>query len=152
MQNQIISTHIVLCFSEWILPSPSWWQKCRRCSKTGRTQMFLSSVKEKLSWPTLPSLNLGGMVYCQGVWCCGVCFLWIKWTFKSPPSKKFQVWVLQDSPEHSSRWTEERQRGGGVLFQGPVCNNWPYLIFVIFFTRTKFLKNKIYTEKRQFLR
>ena len=25
-----------------------------------------------------------------------------------------------------------------------------YLIFVIFFTRTKFLENKIYTEKRQF--
>ena len=27
---------------------------------------------------------------------------------------------------------------------------WPYLIFVIFFTRAKFLENKIYTEKRQF--
>ena len=27
----------------------------------------------------------------------------------------------------------------------------PYLIFVIFFTQAKFLKNKIYTEKRQFL-
>jgi len=26
----------------------------------------------------------------------------------------------------------------------------PYLIFVIFFTRTKCLENKIYTEKRQF--
>ena len=26
-----------------------------------------------------------------------------------------------------------------------------YLIFVIFFTRAKFLENKIYTEKRQFL-
>ena len=26
----------------------------------------------------------------------------------------------------------------------------PYLIFVIFFTRAKFLENKIYTEKRQF--
>ena len=26
----------------------------------------------------------------------------------------------------------------------------PYLIFVIFFTQAKFLKNKIYTEKRQF--
>ena len=25
-----------------------------------------------------------------------------------------------------------------------------YLIFVIFFTRAKFLENKIYTEKRQF--
>ena len=25
-----------------------------------------------------------------------------------------------------------------------------YLLFVIFFTRTKFLENKIYTEKRQF--
>ena len=25
-----------------------------------------------------------------------------------------------------------------------------YLLFVIFFTRRKFLKNKIYTEKRQF--
>ena len=33
-------------------------------------------------------------------------------------------------------------------------NNWvialSYLIFVIFFTRAKFLENKIYTEKRQF--
>ena len=27
-----------------------------------------------------------------------------------------------------------------------------YLIFVIFFTRAKFLDNKIYTEKRQFSR
>ena len=27
----------------------------------------------------------------------------------------------------------------------------PYLIFVIFFTQAKFLENKIYTEKRQFL-
>ena len=27
----------------------------------------------------------------------------------------------------------------------------PYLIFVILFTQAKFLKNKIYTEKRQFL-
>ena len=27
---------------------------------------------------------------------------------------------------------------------------WTYLIFVIFFTRAKFLENKIYTEKRQF--
>ena len=27
---------------------------------------------------------------------------------------------------------------------------WSYLIFVIFFTRAKFLENKIYTEKRQF--
>ena len=26
----------------------------------------------------------------------------------------------------------------------------PYLIFVIFFTRAKFLENKIYTKKRQF--
>ena len=26
----------------------------------------------------------------------------------------------------------------------------PYLIFVIFLTRLKFLENKIYTEKRQF--
>ena len=26
----------------------------------------------------------------------------------------------------------------------------PYLIFVIFFTRAKFLEKKIYTEKRQF--
>ena len=26
----------------------------------------------------------------------------------------------------------------------------PYFIFVIFFTRAKFLDNKIYTEKRQF--
>ena len=26
----------------------------------------------------------------------------------------------------------------------------PYLIFVMFFTRAKFLENKIYTEKRQF--
>ena len=26
----------------------------------------------------------------------------------------------------------------------------PYLIFVIFFTRAKFLENRIYTEKRQF--
>ena len=29
-------------------------------------------------------------------------------------------------------------------------NKLSYLIFVIFFTRTKFLKNKIYTKKRQF--
>ena len=28
----------------------------------------------------------------------------------------------------------------------------PYLIFVIFFTRTKFLENKIYTEKMRKLR
>ena len=28
--------------------------------------------------------------------------------------------------------------------------NSAYLIFVIFFTRAKFLENKIYTEKRQF--
>ena len=27
---------------------------------------------------------------------------------------------------------------------------WAYLIFVIFFTQTKFLENKIHTEKRQF--
>ena len=27
---------------------------------------------------------------------------------------------------------------------------YPYLIFVIFFTQAKFLENKIYTEKRQF--
>ena len=26
----------------------------------------------------------------------------------------------------------------------------PYLIFVIFFTRARFLENKIYTEKRKF--
>ena len=35
-------------------------------------------------------------------------------------------------------------------------NNWvialSYLIFVIFFTRAKFLEDKIYTEKRQFSR
>ena len=29
---------------------------------------------------------------------------------------------------------------------------WSYLIFVIFFTRTKFLENKIYTEKTRKLR
>ena len=27
---------------------------------------------------------------------------------------------------------------------------YPYLIFVIFFTQSNFLENKIYTEKRQF--
>ena len=37
----------------------------------------------------------------------------------------------------------------------PICDQLdilkrPYLIFVIFFTRAKFLENKIYTEKRQF--
>ena len=31
------------------------------------------------------------------------------------------------------------------------ANNKAYLIFVIFFTQAKFLENKIYTEKRQFL-
>merc|ERR1712107_789499 len=30
------------------------------------------------------------------------------------------------------------------------CTILPYVIFVIFFTRAKFLDNKIYTEKRQF--
>ena len=35
---------------------------------------------------------------------------------------------------------------------GVICvEDWPYLIFVIVFTRAKFLENKIYTEKRQFL-
>ena len=34
------------------------------------------------------------------------------------------------------------------LLQEPDAN--AYLIFVIFFTRAKFLENKIYTEKRQF--
>ena len=64
--------------------------------------------------------------YSQGVWCCGVCILRIKWTFKSPLSKIVfgQVWVLQDSPEHCSRWREVNYRGGGVLFQSPVCNHW----------------------------
>ena len=35
------------------------------------------------------------------------------------------------------------------IFMFPI---WPlsYLIFVIFFTRAKFLENKIFTEKRQF--
>ena len=32
----------------------------------------------------------------------------------------------------------------------PLLYRYPYLIFVIFFTRAKFLENKIYTEKPQF--
>ena len=37
------------------------------------------------------------------------------------------------------------------LFADLICK-WTYLIFVIFFTRTKFLENKIYTEKTRKLR
>ena len=39
----------------------------------------------------------------------------------------------------------------GMFFQeSPAKKAGAYLIFVIVFTRTKFLKYKIYTEKRQF--
>ena len=64
----------------------------------------------------------------------------------------------------SSRWEESIDRifmvvGWGITTPGGVGgSDWiggcgrgnAYLIFVIFFTRAKFLENKIYTEKRQF--
>ena len=37
------------------------------------------------------------------------------------------------------------------LFHRWLAGLWAYLIFVIFFTQAKFLENKTYTEKRQFL-
>ena len=49
------------------------------------------------------------------------------------------LWVEVDN-EEQEEMRSENEAGGGLS----------YLIFVIFFTRTKFLENKIYTEKRQF--
>ena len=49
-----------------------------------------------------------------------------------------QIWGVRDELEHL---VEVVQWDGKVI---------TYLIFVIFFTRAKFLDSKIYTEKRQF--
>ena len=40
--------------------------------------------------------------------------------------------------------------GKGQLAPSRPSSSFSYLIFVIFFTRLRFLENKIYTEKRQF--
>ena len=52
--------------------------------------------------------------------------------------------------DYHSRWIRPDPNESYLQEGGDIRNVQAYLIFVIFFTRAKFLENKIYTEKRQF--
>ena len=64
----------------------------------------------------------------------------------APPARAIRAEGLQApySPGETSRRLTGNLRNKG----NPASN--PYLIFVIFFTQSNFLENKIYTEKSQF--
>ena len=66
------------------------------------------------------------------------------------------IFPVQQVAMQSDFLCDNQNQNGDHRHQSKVCHEYDqagpkaYLIFVIFFTRAKFLENKIYTEKRQF--
>ena len=85
-------------------------------------------------------------------------FLWLsKETNNGICDSFIAVTSVCNGKTHSIWKAPLEKDGDGLLEKIPISKRlkidwvWSYLIFVIFFTQAKFLENKIYTEKRQFL-
>ena len=101
--------------------------------------MFLKStfLALKKSGTSCPNWGQGG----RGG---GVQVIWTK-------SKRTATFLVKPSLNGSTfQWTTKFCTGGGGGEIEKEMIKGAYLIFVIFFTRAKFLENIIYTEKRQF--
>ena len=79
------------------------------------------------------------------------CMKWIAPDFIYHPNAS-DILVLQlDKSHQSDPAQEELLQKFWALIAVALTHHFPaYLIFVIFFTQSIFLENKIYTEKRQF--
>ena len=121
---------------------PGWmW---REGNKNKNTTQASATIRVLFSFSLFKNVILFAkfcLVFCMSCFC-----VWDIIQILNPTTRPFdKVWqgvsCCLDDSQDAGIWGESHCIGGRAL---------PYLIFVIFFTRAKFLENKIYTEKRQF--